>query len=136
MAYDVRKIRKQYLDNFNNSIINNQNKLFSPASNIKYKNVSTNSCFDIKKYTGKKYFNDITFDIKMDIPKKPMKTKSVDMYISNYQNNILQWWFDACIKMYNETVNYIRINVNSKSIIIYKDKVDYRFKLNKNLKNH
>ena len=129
MANDVHKNRNYYIIDFREKINANQSKLMCPKSNIKYKNIPTNSCFDIKKYTNKINFNNINFDITTEKSKDEYKTKIVDMHLSEHQKVILQRWFRACMKMYNVTINHIRQNINVHAIKILKSNLKINTKL-------
>ena len=118
----IKKKKKNfYLDNLQNKILNNQNKLCDFNNNIQFNSINTNSCYDLNVSKLNKTYNFIP-DIdnsKSEIPK--YKSQIIDIKTTKSQRNILNKWFNSYIEMYNETIkHYKNIKIN-KHIKNYKD---------------
>jgi len=112
-----KEINKKHLCKFKSLINKHKNKIWCPNANLKYKNIKTNSCYDIKKYTTKiKYDCKFKKNNKKEI-KNIIKSKKYDMILTKNQKNILQNWLCAYGVMYNKTLHYIK-NTYIKSGIL------------------
>jgi IS605 OrfB family transposase len=96
------------------------NMLWLPSDDVQFDSSATNSCYDFNFYTTD-YSNDINFDhlnLEFDIIKIPKKkVKIIDMYPTLEQILILNYWFNAYIKMYNETIKFIKSVINFQNLI-------------------
>jgi IS605 OrfB family transposase len=105
---------KKYIK-LQNSITSYKNKIWLPKSNDDYKKSSlkSNSWFDIIQYTNCTGFCDPDI-VKIPKPKNkkkdnnPIKCIKVDMHLTADQKYLMQNWFTAYIKMYNETIRFIK----------------------------
>ena len=100
-----------YLNNIKNKI--NDHCLDLPyLLKDNHLDINTNSWFDIKKYN---LYNEIDRpdNIKINTKfkkEKIIKCQKIKMILNVEQKKILNKWFDAYTKMYNEGVNYIKTN--------------------------
>lgn len=116
-----KSVKQKDLEKFQKIIIEHSDKIYCPVGKLNYKQIETNSCFDIKEYSFKNKNKLDNIEIKTDELKIPEKIcQIVDMYVSKEQHLILQKWFNSSIAMYNETLKIIRENVSMSEIITYK----------------
>lgn len=103
-----RKLQiNKMLNNFKNLIITNKDilpKIFNNSEDIK-----TDSWFNITKLSSSTLHNDIKFK-KDKTEKEIIKCIKYDMILTQTHKNILNKWFDASTKIYNETLTYIKNN--------------------------
>jgi putative transposase len=118
-----KKKNEEDLKNFREKININCEKLWCPPINIEYENI-TESCFTFKIYqNNEESFDDIKFKQNKNNCKNAEITKcsKIDMVLDSEQKKIIQLWFMIYIKMYNETVNYIRKRISTNDLIIFKE---------------
>ncbi len=72
-------------------------------------NINTNSQFNINKNNAVAIKKDIKFNTRFK-KEKLIKCQKVKMILNKEQKEILDKWFYAYTKMYNETLTYIRTN--------------------------
>jgi hypothetical protein len=131
----IKKKKKHfYLDNLQNKILNNQNKLCDFNNNIQFNSINTNSCYDlnVSKLNKTYIFIPDIDNSKNEIPK--YKSQIIDIKTTKSQRNILNKWFNSYIEMYNETIkHYKNIKIN-KHIKNYKDLQHKNIELFKQIK--
>src|SRR5271156_707724 len=91
---------KYFIDKFNNNI-------WIPSLNIQYKPDNPDAWFDISKYISP-INNSCNFKLRNSKWTKPVKCLKVKMVLNYQQKEILNRWFDAYTKMYNETLSFIK----------------------------
>lgn len=108
MTKDYKKRRKKFIDDFKKNLPKYTSYLPSEIYDNKQNNLKTNSWFDINNIESLDVNNNI--QIKTKFPKTVENCQKVKMILTDKQKLIINNWFDACTKMYNETLNYIRNN--------------------------
>ena len=125
LSQTKREKTKIMLLNFRNLIEKNKDilpKVFNTTEKI-----NTDSWFDLTNTYATTNHNKIEF-IKNKPEKEIIKCIKYDMIISAKQKIILDKWFEASTKMYNETLKYIKNNFNftkneiTKSVINIQEK--------------
>ena len=102
--------REKYIDKCKKNIIKNKNKIWIPNYNdIKLKKIQSDSWFGIKKYTNNKV-NQTKINFKNNEKYESVIRNCIEvkLILNKYQDTIIQKWFNAYIKMYNETLKYIK----------------------------
>jgi putative transposase len=116
--------RKQIIFNFREKIKKFNDKLIIPPVNGKYKKIDTNSCFDILKYTSKTnhpfQFGCKTPENKEEKKSELLKSVKIKMILNLNQKEILNNWFEASRKIYNETIQYIKNNLKKTDILQFR----------------
>jgi len=97
--------RQAEIDSIKKTIINNKVHIVDNTLNKKYNSISSNSWFDIKKYTDDKVKNKKKYQI---INKKLTKCKTILLEFSSQQKELLDKWFTSFILMYNQTINFFK----------------------------
>ncbi len=103
------KFKEDFIKSLQNNIIKQKNCLWLPKTNIKMEKVKTNSWFDLKKHTTKDTVK--TKNIKIKKCKKVSHVTNaikVELFLNDKQKYIINNWLNACTKMYNKTIEYIR----------------------------
>lgn len=130
----VKLKRKQFLSNYGFTINKFKNNIWCPPLHINYISNNPNSWFDISEY---KSFNANACKFKPIKSKftQPIKAIQVELLLNIQQKNIINKWFDAYAKMYNETLYFIKKNYfeNGKININYKNLRTYHLK---NIRNN
>ena len=104
-----KKRKKKFIDEFNNELPKYKNLL--PINiNEKSKIYNTDSWFSIESKSANNVSNNIIYKNKFQ--KEVINCQKIEMVLSDYQKKILNNWFDAHTKMYNETLKYIRNSCN------------------------
>jgi transposase len=107
----------------------NQHNLWLPDVDAEYKNIVTNSCYDMKITSDNEHIeaeddddNELPFvDEFQKVVNVLTKCQKVTMYPTTRQKHILQIWFDACTEMYNATVKHIKKTVDFKKLPILRN---------------
>lgn len=107
MKKKKRGKRKYFLKKLRSSLVQHKIELPSKFDGIQTC-VENSSWFDIKETKT----NTVTNKYKGNGFKvtKYIKCKQVRMLLTNEQKKIMNYWFDAYTKMYNKTLNFLRIN--------------------------
>ena len=121
--------QKKYINKYRNIIKKHKNNIWCPKINIKYKNINTKSCWDIKKYSTKKNSEFKYKKIKNSKVKEIVKSKKYKMMLTKKQKNILNNWLCACGIMYNKTLQYIKTEYKKNGNLL----LNY-YKIRKSLK--
>lgn len=101
--------RQQFLFDYKTIINKHKNNIWCPSINIIHHPINPNSWFDIYNYeTNVKNICDFK-PIKSTF-NSPIKVIQVELLLTIEQENIMNIWFDAFAKMYNETIYYIKKN--------------------------
>jgi hypothetical protein len=108
MIKEYKKRRKKFIDDFNLVLPKFTDYLPSKNYNNKKTTVDTCSWFDINSYKSNKVKNNL--NIKTKFPKEVISCIKIKMNLTEEQKIIINNWFHAYTKMYNETLNYIRNN--------------------------
>ena len=104
-----KKRKKKFIDEFNNELPKYKNLL--PINiNEKSKIYNTDSWFSIESKSANNGSNNIIYKNKFQ--KEVINCQKIEMVLTVYQKKILNNWFDAHTKMYNETLKYIRNSCN------------------------
>jgi IS605 OrfB family transposase len=113
---------KEHLELFKNEIKKNSDKIWLPKGELNYKEIKTNSWFDIKisKNAGKSEFEP-------DVKSQPETANlrrcfEVILKLNERQKEIIQRWNKAYTLVYNETVKYIKHNISSDNKEKLKDR--------------
>lgn len=116
----MSQLKGHKLSNLRNIISKNTQNLWYSGFNVKYSDVPTKSCFNIKQYTARNKFSNIVFS-KPDKPEIPnCKSLQIDMFPDHKQKNILHRWFGAYIEMYNTAIVFIKSKMSMHDIKLYK----------------
>ena len=102
--------REEEIKNMVKNIKQNTNKIWLPTKNLSLKLIYNNSWFDIQKYENlklkKKEVNLPIYKLKQ---KESLRNcQKIELLLNNKQKLILNHWFNAYTKMYNETLKYIK----------------------------
>lgn len=127
--------RQKILLDYKNIINKYKNNIWCPSIHIIHNPNNPDSWFDISEYksynTNTCKFNPIKFTYT-----QPIKALQVELILTTEQKNIIDKWFDAYAKMYNETLYFIKkkyydtktLNINFKNLRTYQLK-DIRNKI-------
>ena len=124
----MNTLSENKIKKYSNSIINPINEL--------YQNIDSHSWFDIKEHTIYDDLND--FNIKQNeqqllkINDKSINSIQIKIYPTKKQKEILIIWMNAFIKMYNETLRFIKHNKNIK-INFYDLRKNHLYEMKKNI---
>lgn len=103
-----KRKRKEYIEKYTNIIKENNESIWTPSLNIKFKNIKTNSWFDFRHHKSK-IEQEFTFmDEDNECVNSLYKCKKVDLILTIKQKNIINRWFDAYQIMYNKTLEFIK----------------------------
>lgn len=112
--------RIEYINKYKKLICENTSKVWIPKLNIPFVKVKTNSSFTIDKYTSPIKNNKLVTNIEYTFPSETRKCIKIDLNLNCTQKKILFKWFEAYVKMYNETIYFIKTNkpktINYKNI--------------------
>jgi IS605 OrfB family transposase len=122
----VKLKRQQTLSNFGNVINKFRNNIWCPSIHINYTSNNPDSWFDISEYKSSHTNVCIFKPIKFKFT-QPIKAIQVELLLTSDQKNIINKWFDAYAKMYNETLYFIKksyfetnkLNINYKNLRTY-----------------
>jgi IS605 OrfB family transposase len=93
---------------YQQNIIKNNSNIWTPSENIKYKNIETDSWFNIKENTNI-YSTKCKFEEIINNPvKQVIKSTEVNLILNTEQKTIIDRWMETYRLMYNETVKYIK----------------------------
>jgi hypothetical protein len=106
MVKEYIKKRKKFLEDFDKNLHKYKNLL--PTKNYPNKNesIDTFSWFDINSQKSHKVVNNVFVVTKF--PKKVISSIKVKMILTEQQKLIINKWFEATTKMYNESLTNIR----------------------------
>lgn len=111
---------KIYLKKYSDVINHHKNDLFMPSISATYNNVVNNSWFRIEKFN---LDNSIERNIGIDLPiDKNYKVRNcieVELILNKYQRKIINRWFNAYTKMYNETLKIIKESMKNNNGFVY-----------------
>ena len=125
----MKKKKKHKIDNFKNNILKYNNDL---ASRFNYnENINTNSWFNMSKQYSLQQKKCCNIKHKTK-DKELIKCQKVKMILTSNQKKILQKWFDAYTKMYNEGVKYIKTNYAITKHYINRNQIVNEINTNKN----
>jgi IS605 OrfB family transposase len=115
----MKKNKKKYTNKFKEKIVEHRKDLpkYFENKNIK---INTDSWFSITKRNTCMNNNLLQQKTKIKIREKTNTTRTIKikMILNNTQKKIINTWFDAHTKMYNEGITYLRKNHSfTKSII-------------------
>ena len=106
-----QKKREEYINQFVNKIKEHNKSIWIPKNDIVYNNVNNNTWFSINEAQNVNEHEKINFDI--PIPKNDdlRECIKVRLLLTSKQKKILNNWFNAYTKMYNETIRMIKENI-------------------------
>lgn len=123
------------LSKFTKKIIKNKNDLPKTIDKA-YDYIKTNSWFNIKEYEVKEKCSIIQYSKSVE-DKELIKCQKIIMHLTTEQKLIINTWFDAYTKMYNEALNYIYKNYNIKKCGMNRNEIITEIKrINNNKENY
>lgn len=106
MVKEYIKKRKKFLEDFNKNLPKYKNLLPIKNYSNKNKSINTDSWFDINCQKSHRVVNNVSVVSKF--PNEVISSIKVKMILTNQQKLIINKWFEATTKMYNESLTNIR----------------------------
>jgi len=125
----MKKKKKYKIDDFKNNILKHNSDLASRFNNNE--NINTNSWFNMSKQYSSQQKKCCNIKHKTK-DKELIKCQKVKMILTSNQKKILQKWFEAYTKMYNEGVKYIKTNYAITKHYINRNQIINELNTNKN----
>jgi len=124
----MKKKKKHKIDVFKKNIVKHKNDLaFNLCNKV---NIETNSWFDISKQLSSENPKKLCNIKHKHKNKEIIKCQKIKMCLNTNQKNILNNWFEAYTKMYNEGVKYIKQNFQITKHSISREQLTEQFNLN------
>lgn len=98
----------QHLSKYQIAIQQYKNRIWTPEIDIDYNEVHTNSWFSIKKASLDVPFGKGLVKNKPSSKKHIIKAFKVNIFPNSEQQKFFTGWFNACTKMYNSTLKFIK----------------------------
>lgn len=122
---------KSYVNNYQQLVVKHTNSLWVPPNDLNLVNHETQSWYNLKihQQTSIESHYKVTPEEKQSIT-EIINCKKVNLILTTEQKEIINRWFNAYQKMYNETIKFIKNqhNTNQKTILSFKTLRTYHLK--------